>query len=175
MLTLLPRVPSRSSGWVPALAALALASTGCSIISGDHETETRFPVRPGGSTTFAGWSEITITENPHQVSAAELRYVRLEAEDTSVTDMGFIRNITGDVKVGDQLTRVVQKASMPKGERIVPLDVVYKDDIRQFFYEDPEGEGWTIHIDWKGEIDPSYPLPPEGVWVKVKVSVRIEE
>ncbi|EYF02099.1 hypothetical protein [Chondromyces apiculatus] len=157
------------------LAALALASTGCSLISGEHEAETRFPVRPGSATTFNGWSEITLTQNPQQVSSAELMYVRVEAESEDIKDMGFVRSITGDTKVGEQLTRIVQKSPMPAGERIVPLDMVYEGDIRQFFYEDPEGEGWTIHVVWNGEVDPTYPLPPDGVWVKVKLAVRVEE
>ena len=49
------------------------------------------------------------------------------------------------------------------------------EQIKQFFYEDPEGEGWTIHITWKGEVDPTFPLPADGLWVKVKVAVLVEE
>lgn len=172
---------SRLRRGVPALvtaaaAALALGSSACSLVSGEHEAETRFLVKPGsGATSFSGWSEITITEDPSQVTSAELMYVRIEAEDTSVTDIGFVRSITGDAKVGDQLTRVAEKSPVPRGERIVPLDLVYDGDIKQFFFEDPEGEGWTIHITWKGEVDPTFPLPADGLWVKVKVAVLVEE
>lgn len=159
-----------------AAAALALGSASCSFVSGEHEAETRFLIKPGsGATSFSGWSEITITEDPSQVTSAELMYVRVEAEDTSVTDLGFVRSITGDAKVGEQLTRVAEKTPFPRGERIVPLDLVYDGDIKPFFYEDPEGEGWTIHVSWKGEVDPTFPLPAEGLWVKVKVAVLIEE
>ena len=169
----------RTPRGLPALftaAALALGAASCSFVSGEHEAETRFRVLPGsGTTSFSGWSEITISEDPTQVTSAELLYVRIEAEDTSVTDIGFVRSITGDAKVGDQLTRVAEKSPVPRGERIVPLDLVYSGDIKQFFYKDPEGDGWTIHISWKGEVDPTYPLPAEGLWVKVKVAVLVEE
>ena len=157
------------------VAAAALASTGCSFISGEHEAETRFLVKPNTATSFSGWSEITITEDPGQVSSAELQYVRIEADDPGVTDIGFVRSITGDTKVGEQLTRVAEKSPFPQGERIVPLDLVYDGDIRDFFYEDPEKEGYTIHIVWKGEVDPTYPIAPEGIWIKVKVAVVIDE
>lgn len=156
-------------------AALALGSAGCSAVSGEHEAETKFPVKPGGDPTFKAWSEITITEDPKSVTSADLMYVRLEAMDSSVEDLGFIRSIYGQVKVGEQLTPVVEKTSFPRGERIVPLDVIYKDDLREFFYEDPEADGYTIHIVWNGEVDTSYPLPADGLWIKVKVAVRIEE
>jgi hypothetical protein len=176
MMAWLRTFPVLSRGLRAILAAsLALASASCSVVAGEHEAETTFLVKPGSNTTFKGWSEITITEDPKSVTSATLMYVRLEAEDQSVTDLGFLRSVTADVKVGETATRVAEKASMPKGERIVPLDVVYKDDLRDFFYEDPEGEGYTIHIDWRGEVDASYPLPAEGIWMKVKMAVRIDD
>jgi hypothetical protein len=157
------------------MGLLSLLSTGCSVISGEHEVETRFPVKPGGQASFNAWSEISISEDPSSVTSAELMYVRLEAEDSSVADLGFIRSLYGDVKVGEQLTRVAEKTSFPRGERIVPLDVVHEGDIRDFFYEDPEADGYTIHLEWNGAFDPSYPLPADGLWIKVKAAVRIDQ
>jgi hypothetical protein len=153
-------------------AAMALAATSCSTISGVHETETKFLVQPGGNTIFAGWSEIHVTEDPKSVDSAELLYVRLEAKDTSIPDLTFIHHITGEAKVDETFTLVAQKTAMPQGERIVPLDLVYDGDLRQFFY--PENGEYTIHITWRGETNPAYPMPAEGIWMTVKVAVRID-
>ncbi|MCC6558267.1 MAG: hypothetical protein IT372_35435 [Polyangiaceae bacterium] len=154
-------------------AALALASTGCSVISGVHEAETEFLVKPSSTSKFNGWSEISIPDDPKSVDSAELLYVRLEARDTSVPDLTFIQTITAETKVGETFTKVAERTPMPRGERIVPLDLVYDGDLRDFFYED--GDDYTIHVTWRGLVDPSYPLPPEGVWMTVKIAVRIDD
>lgn len=155
-------------------AALALASTGCSFITGEYEAETEFLVKPNSATEFSGWSEIDISEDPQSVDSAELMYVNLEAKDTSIRDLAFILSITGDAKVDETFTRVAEKSPMPPGERIVPLDQVYDGDLRQFFYKNPEKDAYTIHITWHGTVDPTYPLPAEGVWIRVRVAVRVE-
>ena len=158
-----------------AAAALALSSTGCSIVAGVHEAETEFLVKPGSSANFKGWSEITISEDPKSVESAELMYVRLEAQDTSVPDLTFIQTITAETKVGETFTKVAEKTPMPRGERIVPLDLVYDGDLREFFYDNPDGDGYTVHISWRGSVDPAYPIPAEGIWMTVKMAVNIED
>jgi hypothetical protein len=156
-------------------AALGLASTGCSFISGVHETETEFLLKPNSNQQFAGWSEITISKDPQSVASADLMYVRLEAKGSSVPDLTFIQKITAETKVEETLTKVAEKNPMPKGERIVPLDLVYDGDIRDFFYKNPDKDGYTIHIAWRGLVDPSVAIPAEGVWMTVKVAVNIED
>lgn len=156
-------------------AALALSSMGCSLVAGVHEVETEFVVKPGSTPNFSGWSEITISEDPRSVDGADLMYIRLEAQDSSVRDLTFIQSITAEVKVDETLTRVAEKAPMPKGERIVPLDLVYKGDLRQFFYDDPDGDGYTVHIAWSGQVDLSHPIPAEGIRMLVKMAVNIKD
>jgi hypothetical protein len=155
-------------------AALALASSACSAVSGEHEAETKFLVKPNDQSTFSGWSEITVSEDPNSVDSAELRFIRLEAQDSAVADLTFIKDITALATVDGAQTKVAQKAPMPPGERIVPLDRVYTGDIRKFFYKADDGDGYTVHIDWHGSVDLSKSIPPEGIWMRVKVAVTID-
>jgi hypothetical protein len=155
-------------------ASQALGTSACAAVSGEHEAETKFLVKPSSQATFSGWSEITISQDPASVDGAELMYIRLEARDSDIRDLTFIKGVTAEATVDGVSTTVARKAPMPPGERIVPLDRVYDGDIRKFFYADPEGDGYTVHIDWSGSVDPTKPIPAEGVWMKVKVAVRIE-
>ncbi|WP_437632261.1 hypothetical protein [Sorangium sp. So ce854] len=155
-------------------ACLALGASACASVVGEHEAETKFLVKPTSQSRFAGWSEISISQDPSSVDGARLRFIRLEARDNNVPDLTFIKNITAEAVVDDVPTVVARKKQMPAGERIVPLDRVYHDDIRKFFYEDPENGGHTVHVEWSGEIDLTKKIPPEGVWMKVLVSVSIE-
>jgi hypothetical protein len=164
----------RALSTVTLCASLALGTSACATLRGEHEAETRFLVKPSAQATFSGWSEITISEDPSSVDGAELMYIRLEAQDSSVQDLTFIRGVTAEVKVAGVSTKVAEKAPMPPGERIVPLDRVYHGDLRKFFYEDAENDGYTVHIDWRGSVDAAKPIPAEGVWMKVKFAVRID-
>ncbi|WP_433929779.1 hypothetical protein AB3662_38785 [Sorangium cellulosum] len=155
-------------------ASLALGASACASVVGDHEAETKFLVKPTSQSTFSGWSEVSVSQDPNSVDGAKLRFIRLEARDNNVPDLTFIKSITASAVVDDVPTVVARKAKMPTGERIVPLDRVYHDDIRKFFYKDDENGGYTVHVDWKGEIDLTKTIPPEGVWMKVIVSVSIE-
>lgn len=155
-------------------AVLALGSSACSVVSGEHEAETRFLVKPNNLATFNGWSEITVSEDPSSVDSAELRFIRLEAQDDKVADLTFIKDVTAEAAVAGVQTTVAKKAPMPPGERIVPLDRVYRGDIRQFFYKADDGDGYTVHIDWHGSVDPGKAIPPEGIWMRVKVAITID-
>ncbi|WP_437732373.1 hypothetical protein [Sorangium sp. So ce1335] len=155
-------------------ASLALGASACASVIGDHEAETKFLVKPTTQSTFSGWSEVSVSQDPNSVDGAKLRFIRLEARDNNVPDLTFIKNITAEAVVDDVPTVVARKTKMPAGERIVPLDRVYHDDIRKFFYEDPENGGYTVHVEWRGEIDLTKKIPPEGVWMKVIVSVSVE-
>ena len=65
-------------------------------------------------------------------------------------------------------TLVAQKEGMPKGERSVPLDIIYKDNLKPLF---PDGH--TIRINWDGAATTSG-LPAEGVWIRVRLRVHVE-
>ncbi|WP_437997329.1 hypothetical protein WMF26_42015 [Sorangium sp. So ce185] len=155
-------------------ATLALGASACATIAGEHEAETKFLVKPTSQSTFSGWSEVSISQDPNSVDGAELRFIRLEARDDNVPDLTFIKSITAQAVVDGEATLIAKKAPMPAGERIVPLDRKYHGDIRKFFYPDEENGGYTVHVDWFGEVDLTKKIPPEGVWMKVIVAVRVE-
>jgi hypothetical protein len=165
----------RSTRLGVALAAvLSLGASACASVIGEHEAETKFLVKPTPLSTFAGWSELTVSQDPNSIDGAELMFIRLEARDNNVPDLTFIKSITAEAVVDGVATTIARKSPMPVGERIVPLTRVYHDDIRKFFYEDPESGGYTAHVDWRGEIDQTKTIPPEGVWMKVIVAIRVE-
>lgn len=158
-----------------AIAVPALCGTGCSAVSGVHEAETEFIVKPGATPGFKAWSEIYITEDPKSVTSAELLYVRLEARDEGIPDLTFIQSIAGAAKVDETFTPVAEKNAMPKGERIVPLDLTFDGDVRQLFYARPENDDYAIHIAWSGMADANYPIPADGIWMIVRAAVRIDD
>lgn len=155
-------------------AVLALGGGGCSLLAGEYETETKFRVVPTTQATFAGWSELTVSEDPNSVDGAKLMFIRLEARDNNVPDLTFLKSVRAAAVVDGVSTVVAEKSPMPPGERIVPLDREYHGDIRKFFYPDPEGEGYTVRVDWSGTVDLTKPIPPEGVWIKVIIAIRVE-
>ncbi|WP_437588186.1 hypothetical protein [Sorangium sp. So ce1000] len=154
--------------------ALSLGASACASVIGEHEVETKFLVKPTSQSTFSGWSELSVSEDPNSVDRAELMYIRLEARDNNVPDLTFLKRVSAAAVVDGESTVVAKKAPMPAGERIVPLERVYHDDIRHFFYKDDESGDYTVHVDWEGEVDRTKTIPAEGVWMKVLVAVRIE-
>jgi len=153
------------------LAAGSLASTGCAAIAGEQTAETKFLVTPSGDGTFWGWSEITIEEDANSVSGATLRAVTVEPRDAdAASDMTFVKSVLGESVTSTARTKVVEQTSMPPGERLVSMNVVYKDDLRGFFED-----GHTIRVEWSGQTNPDYPSwPAEGIWIKVRIFVEIE-
>lgn len=165
-------LPARSGAALT--LALSLGASACASVVGEHEVETKFLVKPTSQSTFSGWSELSVSEDPNSVDRAELMYIRLEARDSNVPDLTFIKSISASAVVDGKSTLVAKKAPMPAGERIVPLERVYHDDIRPFFFKDDESGDYTVHVDWEGQADLTETIPPEGVWMKVLVAVRIE-
>jgi hypothetical protein len=153
-------------------ALLALSfGTGCASIAGEQSAETKFLVKPKADATFFGWSEITVEQEASSVNRATLVAVTVEAtEPAEIKDMGFIDNVTGEAVTSTERTVLVQKTSMPPGERVVPLDLVYQDDLRGFFED-----GHTIRIEWNGRTSASFTAwPPDGIWIRVNVVVELE-
>ncbi|AUX47215.1 hypothetical protein SOCE26_087270 [Sorangium cellulosum] len=168
----IPALSARAG--VALAAALSLGASSCASIVGEHEAETKFLVKPSTQAKFSGWSEVSVSQDPSSVDGAKLMFIRLEARDNNVPDLTFIKSITAEAVVDGAATKIAGKSPMPTGERIVPLDRAYHGDIRKFFYEDTENGGYTVHVDWRGELDLTKKIPEEGVWMKVIVAVSIE-
>lgn len=157
-----------------AIAALSLG--GCNFVAGEHDATTEFLVDPHASGRFFGWSEITISQDANSVDGATLVFARLDLpEDSPADDLTFMQNVTAEVVIPATETEpevrelVAQQDSMPEGEPSVLLDLIYKGDLRHFF---PDGH--TIRIEWTGERNPAVSIPEGGLWVNVRVRVRVE-
>lgn len=163
--------PQRASRAVlAALTLAALSSTGCALISGQHDASTEFLVSPQASGTFWGWSEITISQDASSVKGATLQFARLQVpEDSDAEDLTFLQNVLAEVVTPDQRVAVAKKDTFPEGEPFVPLELLYDGDLRGFF---PDGH--TIRIEWTGARNPSVEIPPEGYWVDVRLRVNVE-
>jgi hypothetical protein len=151
-------------------ALLALSSIGCASIVGEQTAETKFLVKPQSDSTFWGWSEITVEQDANSVDRATLNAVSVEPmEGSPAEDMTFLQNVLGEAVTSTARTKLVEETSMPPGEHLVSVDVVYKDDLRGFFED-----GHTIRVEWSGNTNPSYVWPDEGIWIRVRVFVEIE-
>lgn len=149
---------------------------GCSVIAGEHDATTEFLVDPRADGTYFGWSEITIQQDASSVKGATLQFARLELPDDSpADDLTFLQNITAEVvnpetpETPEVRELVAKKDEMPKGESVVPLDLLYEGDLRQFF---PDKH--TIRLEWKGSRNPAVEIPDGGLWVDVRVRVLVE-
>lgn len=153
-------------------ALLVLGSFGCAdLASGKHEQEARFTVGPAGDKSYAGWSEITISEDVNSAGRSTVFAATMELEDpTAATDMTFIQDILGEAVTADKRELMVTKSPVPPNTVPVPFDIIYKDDIRPLFRD-----GHTIRIEWAGQTNPSYTAwPQDGIGVRVKIGVEIE-
>ncbi|MBK8253463.1 MAG: hypothetical protein IPK82_12450 [Polyangiaceae bacterium] len=153
-----------------AVGALSLTVTGCSFLAGEHDATTTFLVSPQANGSYWGWSEITIPQDADSVDGATLQFARLELpEDSKAPDLTFLQNILAEVVVPDQRVSVAKKDQFPPEEVVVPLDLLYEGDLREFF---PDGR--TIRIEWTGQRNPAVEIPPEGYWVDVRVRIKVE-
>lgn len=159
------------SGLALAGGLFALVSSGCAALIGEQTAETKFLVKPAGDATFWGWSEITIEEDANSVNKATLRAVTIEPMDNpDVADMTFLQNIVGEAVTSKERTKLIDQPSLPPGERLVSVKVVYNDDLRPFFED-----GHTIRVEYAGQTNPAFTAwPAEGIWVRVRVHVVIE-
>jgi hypothetical protein len=169
--SLLKRTAGAAKTALPlALIPLALASMGCASLVGEQTAETKFLVKPKSDTTFWGWSEITIEEDASSVNRATLKAVTVEPmEGSAATDMSFLQTVAGEAVTSKERKKLVEEAKVPADERLVALDVLYKDDLRPFFED-----GHTVRVEWLGQTNPAYAWPEEGVWIKVRIVVEIE-
>jgi hypothetical protein len=163
---------SGASGAILLAGALAsLTSTGCASVAGDQDADTKFLIKPKADATFFGWSEITIDQDVNAVEKATLTAVTVEVMDPpSITDLGFLKNVLGETVTSTTRTKVVEKTSMPEGERVVPLDLLYDGDLRGFFED-----GHTVRIEWTGATSSTFTAwPADGIWIRVHIIVHIE-
>lgn len=161
----------RSSLTLLALFAATLGLSGCTAIAGDQDIETKFRVKPKSNGTFFAWTEVAIDQDPSQVDGATIGFVTVTALEPPNKDLRFIQNVVGEAVTPDGRTELVTKDEFPPKEHEVPLDVVYRDDIRPFFL----GDDHRIRLEWTGAIDPTFQdWPPDGIVVGVTARIRLE-
>jgi hypothetical protein len=149
--------------------ALGFMSCGCVSLIGDQDVEMSFLVKPAGRGPFSGSTNVRLHDDVSQIDSATLVFFTLSRVDAPTGgDLTFIHRVRVEARHDSSETLVAQKIGMPSGERSVPLDIVYEDNLKSLF---PDGH--TIHIDWNGTADTTG-LPPEGVWIKAKVRVHLE-
>ena len=155
-------------------ALLAMPLTSCTAIAGSYDASTWFIVSPQASGSFKGWSEITISQDANSVSGATLDWARLDLpQDSTASDLTFIKDVSADLVLNNadgtqERAPVAEQDTMPKGEPNVLLDLLYEGDIRQFF-----SDGHTVRIEWKGTRNPDVAIPAGGLWVEVRVRVKV--
>lgn len=153
-----------------ATALLALSSTSCSVIAGQHDATTEFLVNPHADGTYYGWSEITIQQDASSVKGATLQFARLELPDDSpADDLTFLKDVYGELVTPDERVPVAEKTEFPKDEATAVLDLLYHGDLKRFF---PDGH--TVRMEWKGTRNPDVEIPEGGLWVTVRVRVNVE-
>jgi hypothetical protein len=156
------------------LAVLVCAGApllGCDgITTGVKEADAQFTVLPvPGSFTYYAWTEITIQQDAQSVNRATLNALTLETISPADTpNLTYLQSVSGAIKSGDEEIPAAQITSFPEEESAVTADILYKDDLRPFF-----ADGHTIHIDWQGNVNPSYPIPAEGIVVGAHVFVLV--
>lgn len=153
------------------LLTLAAANLGCASIAGVQATDADFLVKPLGDGTFSGWTDITIEQDVDSASSGTLTAVTLNTETPDgYPDLNYMGALAGAADVNGATTPLVSQDSFPVNQTYVIMNVLYHDDLRQFF---PDGH--TIRIDWTGRTNPSFTAwPTDGFWVHAKINVDIQ-
>jgi len=155
-----------------ATAAMGLASTGCTTVSGVHDAVLDFQVIQKSNGTFFRWNEFTTAADTTSIERATILSATLDVEAPEGTpDLSFIKSITGEAVNDAGRTLVVSSSKFPPGEQAVILDVKFHDDIRPLF-KSPD----TLRIEWNGQTNPAFTgtWPAEGFGVRGRVKVEIE-
>jgi hypothetical protein len=154
-----------------AVAAGALATSGCASILGEEDVDAYFVLRPDAQGNFFGWSEITIGGADPAEDDAILLQALLEAVD-GATDLTFIQHIVAEAVTPEDRTPLAEGREFPAGESIVPLDLLHRGGIAQFFTAAGGGDS-KIRIEWTGKADPSRTYPEGGYRVNVRIKVDV--
>ena len=158
---------------VAPLAALGLAagSSGCAAGVGEEDVDAYFKLKPDSEGNFFGWSEITISGADPAEDDAEILQALLEAVD-GTTDLTFIQSIVAEAVTPEARTPLAEGGDFPGGESIVPLDLVHRGGIAQFFTDAGDGDS-KIRIEWTGKADPTLTYPADGYRVNVRIKVEV--
>jgi hypothetical protein len=142
------------------------------LINGIHGTTFTFPVVPLPDNTFSGWTDLTLQEDISSVRSATLVAVTLSVGGPAGTpDLSFLESLTGSAVTAQATTLVVSRNGFPKGAPYVTLRNDYVGDLHPLFQD-----AHTIHIDWAGSLNASYPnWPPDGFEVQADVEIDIEQ
>lgn len=146
--------------------APAAALTGCAALLGEEDIDAWFLLIPRSDGTFFGWTEFTLSSAPGPDDEAVLRRVVLEAPATA-GDLRFLRSVVGEAVRREQRTLLVTGGDFPARDTLAPLDVVHEGGLSGFF------EGDTLRIEWSGSVDPSFPIPAEGIRIDATVTIEV--
>jgi hypothetical protein len=140
--------------------------TGCAALLGEEDIDAWFLLIPRSDGTFFGWTEFTLSTPPGPDDEAVLRRVVLEAPATA-SDLRFVQRVSGEAVLREQRTLLVTGSDFPVQDTLAPLDVVYEGGLSGFF------DGDTLRIEWSGSVDPSFPIPAEGIRIDATVTIEV--
>lgn len=154
-----------------AVVGLAAGSSGCAAVVGEEDVDAYFKLKPDAEGNFFGWSEITISGADPAEDDAEILQALLEAVD-GTTDLTFIQSIVAEAVTPEARTPLAEGGDFPGGESIVPLELVHRGGIAQFFTDAGDGDS-KIRIEWTGKADPALTYPADGYRVNVRIKVEV--
>lgn len=159
-------------GMAPVVVVGAAAgSAGCAAVVGEEDVDAYFKLKPDSEGNFFGWSEITISGADPAEDDAEILQALLEAVD-GATDLTFIQSIVAEAVTPEARTPLAEGGDFPGGESIVPLDLVHRGGIAQFFTDAGDGDS-KIRIEWTGKANPALTYPEDGYRVNVRIKVEV--
>lgn len=146
-------------------AAIVASAAGCGgrVEGGDIEFVYTVDDAPGGNFSF---ETVTVVEQDVTSHHASLTSVTLEVVSPSGATLAFLSDVVAAAESGSTFVDLVSLAKAPQVSSF-PLDIVYHGDLQPFF---PDGH--TIHVRWRGRVDPSFgPLPKGGITVRCRIGI----
>jgi hypothetical protein len=147
-------------------ALLAPPLAGCAALIGEEDIDAWFLLIPRSDGSFFGWTEFTLSSAPGPDDEAVLRRVVLQAPPET-GDLSFLLQVAGEAVREAQRTLLVTGGSFPPDDSLGLLDVVHEGGLRGFFLGD------TLRIEWTGQIDPAFPVPPDGIRIDATVTIEV--
>lgn len=161
-----PLLTRRRLHLLGAAAALSAFAPGCAALLGEEDIDAWFLLMPRSDGSFFGWTEFTLSSTPGPDDEALLKRVVLRAP-ASAGDLRFLRQVTGEAVKREERTVLVTGSDFPAQDTLAPLDVVHEGGLSGFF------EGDTLRIEWSGLVDPSFPIPAEGIRIDATVTIEV--
>lgn len=152
-------------------SALALSPTGCFVLLGEQDAETRFLVVPRSDLTFWGWSEITVGVDTSSVESATLLAVSIDVDQPPGTpDLSFLSTVKAEAVNDAGRTTIATKNEFPPEEHSVVMNIDYGGNLKPLFKNED-----TIRIEWTGSVNPAFTAWPEGgFWIRVQIKINVE-